>query len=447
VVDVSNIKEIQKMRHPMRHLISAATMVTLFASHQAHAQLKIESALPAQFKTSNLVRVVILTRSELGQPNGGLALSSPTAYLSENLAGKVTHVKSIGGLPAASAEITSEALGQLANDPNIVLVTRDIPMPPTLIDSVPLIGGDKVHDLGFRGTNRAVAVLDTGVQIDHPALAGAVLSEACFSTATSNVFRVTSLCPGQFDMSSLPGAAGQCPREVDGCEHGTHVSGIVAGRKMSFDQKTFDGVAPAAKIVAIQVFTLFEGTNACGAAVKCIRSFTSDQLRALEWTFKHADEFKVASINMSLGSGFHDTPCDTTSPLTEIIERLRSKGIPTVVAAGNDAFNDGMAEPACVSSVVSVAATKKDKSIDVSYSNVSKLIHIAAPGTEILSSVTGSGFAKLSGTSMAAPHVAAALALLREEFPGDSSAQLEARLRTAATISESSLPVNGPATV
>src|SRR5262245_408316 len=398
------------------------------------AQTKIESAVAAQFKSAPLTRVLIVMRPDPEQPNGGMSLSSPSGYLSSVLGGHASNVRPIGGLPVTSAEINATALPLLRDDPNVLLVTRDIPMPPTLMDSVPLIGGDKIHQLGFRGTDRAVAILDTGIQFDHPALAGAVVTEACFSTTTSSIYKVTSLCPSALDMSSLPGAARRCPSEVDGCEHGTHVAGIVAGHNMSFGQKNFEGVAPAAKIVPVQVFTLFEGANACGAAAKCVLSFTSDQLRALEWVFKHRDEFKIAAINMSLGSGYHDAACDSTSALTEIIERLRAKGVPTVIAAGNSAFNDVVAEPACVSSSVSVAATKKDGSLDVTYSNVSTLVHIAAPGTDIVSTVPGSAYARLSGTSMAAPHVAAAFALMRQEYPNDTVLQLENRLTAGAPI-------------
>jgi subtilisin family serine protease len=135
---------------------------------------------------------------------------------------------------------------------------------------------------------------------------------------------------------------------------------------------------------------------------------------------------------MSLGSGYFDTPCDKSSALTEIIERLRSKGIPTVVSAGNEHFPDGIAEPACISSAVSVSATKKDGSLDVTYSNVASMVHIAAPGTAIISSVPGSTYGTKSGTSMAAPHVAAALALLRQEYPNETVTQLEARLTAGA---------------
>ncbi|BAC47559.1 papA [Bradyrhizobium diazoefficiens USDA 110] len=398
----------------------------------AVCQEKIESGVRAELNSAPLVRVLIVTRPDPEQINGGASFASASDYVAGALSDTAKNVKPIGALPVAAAEISAAALMRLREDPNIVLVTRDIPMPPTLMDSVPFIGGDKMHSLGFSGTNESVAVLDTGAQTDHPALSGAIVAEACFSTDHSNVFQVKSLCIGGFDVGTVAGSAGQCPRDVAGCEHGTHVAGIIAGHNMNFSAKQFGGVAPAAKLLLIQVYSLFEDQSVCGAVGKCIRSFTSDQLRALEYVFKHRTEFKVAAVNMSLGSGYFDAPCDKRSALTEIIERLRAKGIPTVVSAGNQHFPDGVAEPACISSTVSVAATKKDGSLDVTYSNVASMVHMAAPGTDIISSLPGSTYGMKTGTSMAAPHVAAAMALLRQEFPNESVTQLESRLTTGA---------------
>jgi subtilisin family serine protease len=88
-----------------------------------------------------------------------------------------------------------------------------------------------------------------------------------------------------------------------------------------------------------------------------------------------------------------------------------------------------MSEPACISSAVSVAALNRTGNLDVTYSNVSKYVTIAAPGTSILSTVFEGKFAEESGTSMAAPHVAGAIALLRQEFPDASVKQLVALLK------------------
>ena len=136
-------------------------------------------------------------------------------------------------------------------------------------------------------------------------------------------------------------------------------------------------------------------------------------------------ERKRRALRVHLGA---DVPRGLAK-IGEIIERLRAKGIATVIAAGNNHYFDGMSEPACISSAVSVAALNKAGDLDVGYSNVSKYVTIAAPGTDILSTVFDGRFAEESGTSMAAPHVAGAIALLRQEFPDVSVKQLVALLK------------------
>jgi subtilisin family serine protease len=401
-------------------------------STAAHGQTKIEERIGDDFRSRGAARVLIVTRPDPAQPGGGASLSSPAGYISSRLGTAADNVRAIGSLSITTAEIKQEAIAILQEDPNVARVIRDVPVPSVLMDSTVSIGAEKVHKQGIKGTSWNVAVLDTGIQVDHPALKNAVVAEACFSTRTSQIYKVKSLCPHQLEVALVKDSAGQCPPDVGGCEHGTHVGGIVAGRSMKFENKTFDGVAPGAGIVAVQVFTLFEDAEVCGGANKCILSFTSDQLRALDWVFKKREELKIAAVNMSLGGGYHDKPCDDTSALTETIERLRSKGVATVIAAGNSAFYDGVAEPACISAAITVAAMNKQGSIDVDYSNMSTQVDFAAPGTSIVSSITGSGYKALSGTSMSSPHVAATFALMREHFPTESVLQLQRRLLNGA---------------
>jgi subtilisin family serine protease len=416
-------------------LVGLVLLALISNSELSWAQTKIENGIVSDLVSQQRVRVLILTRPDPhADPGSGPA--NPTAYLAGALGSDATNIKRIGSLPITAAEVTRSAIDQLKSDPNVLLVTRDIPMPASLIDSVPEIGGTAVHQKGFHGEGQTVAVLDTGVQSDHPALAGAVTAEACFSTNASTIYQVKSLCPNEFDVSLVSGAAGKCPADVPGCEHGTHVAGIVVGHAMSYQNHDFEGVAPSARVLPIQVFTLFEDPAACNGRPKCVLSFTSDQLRALEYVLRKKDEFKIASVNMSLGSGYHDRPCDQASALTEIIERLRRAGVATVVAAGNENYFDGIAEPACVSSAISVSSMTKSGVIDVSYSNISQFVTIAAPGTEILSSIPGSNYKKMSGTSMAAPHVAAAFALLHQEYPTWTVSQMLARLTSGAPMVE-----------
>lgn len=392
------------------------------------AETKVEDALARDMPTKMQERVIVLMRPDPDVPNGGKSISAPASYLQGVLGSNTMHIKQIGRLPAVAVELNAEGLKQLAEDPNVVKILRDVPMKPHLMDSVPLIGADALHKAGYKGVSTSVAILDTGIDPQHPALKDSVVAQACFSTTESKVYKLKSLCPNKLDVSLLHDAATGCPPDAEGCEHGTHVAGIVAGRNMSFNNKIFTGVAPAANVVAIQVFTLFEDDSLCGEGNKCIMSFTSDQLRALDWVYKNRDLHKIAAVNMSLGSGYFDKPCDSSSALTEIIERLKVKGIPTVVSAGNEGYYDGVSEPACISHAYAVTATNKTGKIDTDYSNISKQVRFAAPGTAIISSVFGKTYKALSGTSMAAPHVAGAFALLREEFPKMSLKLLERKL-------------------
>ena len=410
------------------------------SSGTALSQTKIEAALVKQFRSVDKVRVIVLTKPDPDRTAGGGAVSNAANYVSGRLGGTASNIRPLGRVSGVSAEITAEALDRLREDPNVALVTRDIPVPPVLFDSVASTGASRYHQRGLRGAGFNVAVLDTGVEKPHRSLGVSVVTEACFSTAKSDVFKVKSLCPQGLDAFLQPGAAGGCPRDVSGCDHGTHVAGIVAGHDMAIPGKSFGGVAPAAGVVAVQVFTLFEEPSQCSGEQRCVLSFTSDQLRALEWVYRRRDELKIAAINMSLGSGYFDANCDTTSPLTEIIERLRSKQIATIIAAGNETFFDGISEPACISHAISVSALKRDGELDVSYSNVAPFVTTAAPGTDITSTIFNSEYGTKSGTSMAAPHVAAAFALLRQQNPRMTVKELEQLLKGA------SVPVTDPRT-
>ena len=253
-----------------------------------------------------------------------------------------------------------------------------------LAESIPFIGANVSYDLGYKGQDSYVAVVDTGVDVSHPFLQGRVALEACFAAS----------CPNGSTSMVGPGAA----KPVHW--HGTHVAGIVAGYNSGFH-----GIAPQAKIIAVNVF------DSSGAA------YDADIIRALNWINSISNQYNISSVNMSLGGQTtFTTTCDSYIPdLTTAINNLRAKNIATVVASGNS-YSYGMSSPACISSAVSVAAVYKNSTAITDYSNVNKYTTFSAPGHQVTSSVTGGLYQSASGTSMATPFVAGAFAVYRSKF-------------------------------
>ena len=246
-----------------------------------------------------------------------------------------------------------------------------------------------------------------------------------------------TLCPNGQESQVGTGAATPPSRFIDGFDHGTHVAGIAAG------------VAPRANIIAIQVFSRVSdvGTSRpCsdnGRTSPCTLTLTSDYLAGLQRVFNLRNSYKIAAVNMSLGGGAYIGACDAFPqfvPLKLQVDLLRNFGIATVVAAGNNGYRTAIGAPACLSNVISVGATVAQpvgQSRRVAdFSNNGATLTLFAPGTPINSAVPGTtttcgegrspidGRCYKGGTSMAAPHVAGALAILRSARTTASVSQL-----------------------
>jgi len=252
---------------------------------------------------------------------------------------------------------------------------------PTLVSSTSRINLSYMRSKNAMGAGYSVAVIDTGVEASHPFLSGRVVHEACFTFKNS--------CPNNSNAMIGPGAA----KPVHW--HGTHVAGIIAGKSPDVF-----GVASAANIVAVNIFE------------KSGISYEDSLIQGLEHVLSVKSTYNIVSVNLSLGTskvwlGY----CDDVLPqLTNVIKRLTAANIAVVAAAGNS-FSHGMSNPACVSSVVGVAASYITNDAVTDFSNISRYTAFAAPGYQILSSTNeGSGYKTSSGTSMAAPHVAGAFA-------------------------------------
>lgn len=342
----------------------------------------------------------------------------------------VTSVQKFKYIPFMVVEVDAVALAELPSLPEIISIEEDIPVPPALADSVPLIGADKAWDYGYSGAGWTIAILDTGIDKTHPFLAGKVVSEACYST-NDDPDNATTVCPNGLQEQIGDGAGINC--SVAGCRHGTHVAGIAAG-----SGPDFSGVAKDAGLIAIQVFSRFEDDTSntpcrnSGLPSPCVLVYKSDYVRGLERVYELGNSFNIAAVNISLSGGRYAdmATCDAKNEsVKRAIDNLRSIGIATVASSGNRGFTDAMEAPGCISTVISVGSTTKSDQVS-SFSSSAYWLSLLAPGSTINSSVPGGGFEAWDGTSMAAPHVAGAWAVLKSQSPEASVDQILETLRT-----------------
>ncbi|MDI3390072.1 S8 family serine peptidase [Streptomyces sp. B-S-A8] len=273
-----------------------------------------------------------------------------------------------------------------------------------LAESNAQIGSPEAWEAGLTGKGVKVAVLDTGVDADHPDLAGRI--------ATSKSF-----------------IEGQEVADKDG--HGTHVTSTVGGSGAGSDGKE-KGVAPGAELAVGKVLS-DEGSG------------TESQIIAgMEWAAKDVD---AKIVSMSLGSR---APSDGTDPMAQAVNTLTEEtGALFVIAAGNSGAPGSIGSPGAADAALTVGAVDaQDQAAPFTskgprYGDQALKPDLSAPGVEILAArsglAPGSGlYTSMSGTSMATPHVAGAAALLAEKHPDWSGPQLkDALMSSAKTLTDS----------
>ena len=322
-----------------------------------------------------------------------------------------------------AGELSESGLRKLLRDPDVERIDLDVSGTAGLAESVALVRGDEVHDLGVTGRGVVVAVLDTGIDSNHPDLKDSIVAQQCFCTNAAGA----GCCPNGATQQSGSGAA------KDDQGHGTNVSGIIAGR----GRVASKGVAPGAKIVAVKVL---DSTGAFADSAQVISGF--------DYIITQRPEVKV--VNMSLGtsllfSGTCDNAAAFTGAFAQAIGTLKARGTSVFASSLNNGSASQTGLPACIAAAISVGAvydanigtisfgctdptTKPDQVC--CFSNSSSAVDLLAPGAAISAAGRGGGISTFLGTSQASPHAAGAAALLLEARPSLTVDQIESALKS-----------------
>ena len=322
----------------------------------------------------------------------------------------ITALKELTDLPFVVYEVNQQQLDELLDSGWIEQVVEDRANRPHLNTSKKYIGAGAAQSLGYEGDGATVAILDTGFQTTHSHFTGRIVEEACYSSSSGRWY--TSLCPGGVDGSGV-GTAGAC---TDGdCYHGTHVSSIAAGQHNSYG-----GIAPKANIIMVQVFTRVTRASTCApAASPCLLAYDSDILAGMAYVESLAGSYNISTVNLSLGGGQYTSACTGSSfqNMTDEVNVLKALGIATIASSGNDGYTNAMGYPACIPEVISVGSVKDTGNTVSDFSNSADFLDFMAPGEPIDGAIPtwifSNGLARLSGTSMSAPHVSGAFTVLK----------------------------------
>lgn len=295
-------------------------------------------------------------------------------------------------IKGAAIKATPAEAANIAKTPGVASVEVDLPVSVSDTQTNAPWGLDRMDQqaLPLSGTFTAEAnagkgvdvyIVDSGIRADHSEFTGRIASGWSRITDGTGV----TDCNG----------------------HGTHVAGTAAGAKY--------GVAKSATIIPVRVF----GCSGSG--------YTSDVIAGLDWVASHHQAGKPAVVNLSLGG-------TASASLDTAMNAIINEGVTATVAAGNSATDACTASPARVPAAITVASSDRTDG-QSSFSSFGSCVDMYAPGSSVLSAwYTGTtATATSSGTSMAAPHVAGAAAVLLSRNPALTPAQVSTELNNTAT--------------
>jgi subtilisin len=365
---------------------------------------------------TSLAGIPSATGSYVVMLEDGAAARAVSALHADRFGLELGHVYS-SALEGYSASMSPTTAALVAALPGVASVQADTPVAataqstPTGIDRA---DADAAPTAAIDGTDQRVdvdvAVIDTGVDLDHPDL----------NVHTQGAKNCTLFGIGSAD---------------DQNGHGTHVSGTIGAKD---DTAGVVGMAPGARIWPVKVL------GAAGTGLN------SDVICGIDYVAAHADEIEVA--NMSLGGGGEDDgSCGAASgdAMHAAICEAVDNGVTFVVAAGNDSADAAESTPAAYDEVVTVSALADFDGLPgggapstcradeddtfASFSNHGADVDVIAPGVCITSTWMNGGYNTISGTSMAAPHVAGGAALYAATHPSATPAQVQAALESSGT--------------
>jgi subtilisin family serine protease len=343
-------------------------------------------------------RYIVVLKDEAPGANG-MSVPGAASALASRYGGVVAHVyeHALRGfsvrMPEARARALSEdpAVKYVEEDGEVGLVATQF-NPPWGLDRVdqrhlPLSGS---YTYNHTGANVNVYILDTGIRTTHAEFGGRAYGAY---TAIADTYG-TSDCNG----------------------HGTHVAATVAG--------TTYGVAKSARVYSVRVLDCWGNGTWSGV------------IAGINWVRQY--HVKPAVANMSLGGG-------ASQSVDDAVRNAINAGITFSIAAGNSNDNACNYSPARVAQALTVAASTSADA-RASYSNWGSCVNLFAPGSSVLSAYHTHDTASttMSGTSMAAPHVAGAAALYLQQYPAASPSTVHSAIINRATYGKISDPRGTP---
>lgn len=328
-------------------------------------------------------------------------------------------------LPMLGVRGTVEQLLALLDLPDLRSVYANRQLEYSLDESAPLIGAPQAwYGLGVTGRGVGVAILDSGVDATHPDL-----------TLGDEVIQNVKIVSALFTEDAL--FVEDADNSDTSSGHGTHVASIAGGSGEALDGK-YRGIAPGADLIGVGAGDVL---------------FVLHALQGFDWILDNRERYDIRVVNNSWGSQGAFSPDD---PVNVASEAAHDAGIAVVFAAGNDGPDSGTLNAYCAPWVVCVAAAHKDGTTLADFSSRGvpggRRPTLTAPGVAIAAARATSGvvmnaffavdvielgsdasfYTVADGTSMAAPHVAGVVALMREANPALAPGDMRTLLQETA---------------